>query len=250
MPRTVESKCPQCGGPVPVAEGHRYIRCNYCSAESFVDLTGAILHEVIRPSITRSRVPGLIKARATEAGWSEITVTSLRLVYEPVWELEGGDGRRVAISARAGLEGRFNLVRLPGGERIFADDRGGNGSDWLEPELAPESVPEVAARVIDRPVMVKRLRLIHRPVFVGQVTVADQSSDFQLDGATGDLFDIDWPVEASFRRRNLAWLATGAMIAAATFLPLAVGAVAVVAVGIVGVALLRRYPLSARAGAT
>lgn len=240
--QAVEPKCPQCGGPVAVAEGHAYARCRYCSAESFVDLTGAILHQLIRPSIGRARVPGLVKARAHEAGWSDAQVTSLTLRYEPVWELECTDGRRVPISARAGDEGRFNLVSLPGGERVFTEERGDHGSEWLEPELAPESVPEAAARAADRPMMVKQLRLIHRPVYAGHATIAGQQSDFQLDGATGELFDIDWPIAATYRKRHLAWLATLAMALAAAALPLPVALPVVAALAAISVVMLRRDP--------
>lgn len=241
MPRQApEPRCPQCGGPVAVAEGQVYARCRYCSAESFVDLTGAILHQVIRPSIGRARVPGLIKARAVEAGWRDVSLASLQLVYEPVWELESTDGRRVAVSARAGLEGRFNLVALPGGERIFADDRSPGDAEMLEPELAPESVPEVAARESDRPTIPKRLRLIHRPVYSGQVSIAGRTTGFQLDGATGELFDIDWPVATTFRKRNIVWGATAAMVVVAMLLPAALATMAVVAIGAVAAAILRR----------
>jgi len=230
--QTVEPRCPQCGGPVAVAEGQAYARCRYCSAESFVDLTGAILHQVIRPAIGRARVPGLVKARAAEAGWSDAHVTSIDLIYEPVWELECTDGRRVPISARAGYEGRFNLVDLPGGERSFAGDGDGAG-EWLQPELAPESVPEVAARATDRPLMIKRLRLIHRPVYTGRVSVAGKERGFLLDGASGDVFDIDWPVQASFRKRNAILLAALAVAIAAAALPLPAAAVAALTVATV-----------------
>ena len=222
-----------------VAEGHAYARCRYCSAESFVDLTGAILHQAIRPSIGRARVPGLVKARAREAGWGDARVTSLDLIYEPVWELECTDGRRVPISARAGYEGRFNLVELPGGERILTRDADG-AAEWLPPELAPESVPEVAARTIDRPVMVKRLRLVHRPVYTGRVSFAGGEREFLLDGASGRVVDIDWPVQASFRKRNTIWLTALAVAAAALALPLPVAGVAALAIAAVGAVLLQR----------
>jgi hypothetical protein len=239
-PQAPEPSCPQCGGPVAVAEGQLYARCRYCSAESFVDLTGAILHEVIRPTVGRARVPGLIKARAAEAGWRDVSLASLQLTYEPVWELEGTDGRRVAVSARAGLEGRFNLVTLPGGERIFVDEKASGSVEMLEPELAPESVPEVAARESDRPTIPKRLRLIHRPVYSGQVRIAGRTTEFQLDGATGELFDIDWPVETSYRKRNIVWGASAAMVILATLLPLALAAAAVVAIGAGAITTVRR----------
>lgn len=241
MPRQApEPRCPQCGGPVAVAEGQVYARCRYCSAESFVDLTGAILHQVIRPSISRARVPGLIKARAAEAGWRDASLVSLELIYEPVWELESTDGRRVAVSARAGVEGRFNLVTLPGGERIFADDRNPGAAEMLEPELTPESVPEVAARESDRPTIPKRLRLIHRPVYSGRASISGRTTEFQLDGATGELFDIDWPIETTFRKRNIVWGATAAMVIVATLLPLVPAAAAVVTIGAGAAVMLRR----------
>jgi len=213
---------------VEVPEGATYARCRYCSAESFVDLSGALLHQVIRIAVPRARVPGLVKARAREAGWADAVVAALTLTYEPVWEIESPDGRRLCISARPGPEGRFTLVRMPGGERAFVEpDAPRSAGEWLEPELAPESLAEVAARATGRPIAIKTVRLIHHPIYTGKVRVAGKTLEFRLDALSGEV-DVDWPVETTYRRRNLAWLITAAMVAAATFLPLPLAALAVV----------------------
>ena len=224
--------CPQCGGPVQVPEGAAYARCTFCGAESFVDLSGALLHQVIRPSVGRSRVPGLLQAEAIEAGWTDAEMTRLTLTYEPVWEIESPDGRRVSISARPGPEGRFNQVRLPGGERAFVDrSQRERSADWIEPELAPDSVAEVVARATGRPVAVKTVRLVHHPIYSGTIRVGNETHDFQLDAVSGEMADVDWPVRPSFRFRNQAWRATAIMVIAAAMLPLHYAAAAVLAVG-------------------
>ncbi len=233
--------CPQCGGPVDVPEGLAYARCGYCSAESFVDLSGAILHQVMRVAVPRSRVPGLVKARALEAGWPEASIERLDLIYEPVWEIESPDGRRVSISARAGDEGRFNQVVMPGGERAFVDIGAPTVSaELIEPELAPESVAEVAARETGRPIAVKTLRLIHRPIYEGQLQIAGKAYAFQLDALSGDTLDVEWPARATYRIRSRAWLATAAMIAAAALLPLPLAVGAVILIGAVTMWMLQR----------
>ncbi len=224
--------CPQCGGPVEVPEGATYAHCKYCSSESFVDLSGAILYQVVRPSVARSRVPGLIKSAAMEAGWPNATITRLELTYEPVWELESPDGRRLCISARPGPQGRFEQTLLPGGERGFVDPgQRDRSAEWFEPELAPESVAEVAARATGRPVAVKTMRLVHHPLYQGEVRVGEETHDFAVDAVTGAMHDVDWPVEPSYRFRNQAWRATAIMILAAALLPLHYAAIAVVVVG-------------------
>ncbi|HSG81767.1 MAG TPA: hypothetical protein VLC48_05945 [Gemmatimonadota bacterium] len=223
--------CPQCGGPVEVAEGIAYARCRYCASESFVDLSGAILHQVIRPTVARSRVPGLIKTGALEAGWPNATITRLDLVYEPVWEMESPDGRRLCISARPGPQGRFEQARLPGGERAFVDSgQRDRSAEWMEPELAPESVAEVAARATGQPVAVKTMRLVHHPMYEGEVRVGDQTEEFALDALTGELHDLDWPVKPNYRFRNQAWRATAIMTIGAALLPLQWAALAVLVV--------------------
>jgi hypothetical protein len=233
--------CPQCGGPVEVPEGAAYARCKYCSAESFVDLSGALLHQVIKASVSRSRVSGLVKARAREAGWRDAIVTSLKLSYEPVWEIESPDGGRLCVSARPGQEGRFAQVRLPGGERAFVEPGARDSSaDWIEPEVAPESVAEVAARATGRPIAVKTIRLVHRPIYTGQARVNGAAQHFELDALSGELSDVDWPVEATHKRRNAAWLATAVMVAAAALLPLPVAALATVIVGSLAARLISR----------
>jgi hypothetical protein len=230
--QALKPSCPQCGGPVDVPEGTVYARCAYCSAESFVDLTGALLHQAVKATIGRSRVPALVKARALEAGWPAVTVTHLDLVYEPVWEVESPDGRRLSIGARPGPEGRFSRVTLPSGERAFIDREGWDrAAEWIDPELAPESLPEVAARVTGRPVAVKTVRLVHHPVYVGKVRLADTAHSFRVDGVGGQLIDADWPANSTFTYRNRAWLATVAMVAIAAVLPLPAAAVIVIAVG-------------------
>jgi len=240
--QALNPSCPQCGGPVDVPEGATYARCKYCSAQSFVDLSGALLHQVIKPTIGRSRVPGLIKGRTLEAGWPDAAITDIKLIYDPVWELESPDGRRLQISARPGPQGRFAQVSLPGGERAFVEPGTRDSSaEWIEPELAPESVAEVAARVTGKPVAVKTIRLVHRPIYAGQVRITGEPRDFHVDAVSGELFDLDWPVQATYRNRNLAWLATAGMLAAAALLPLPAAAVVVVAVaGLTGRTLWRR----------
>jgi hypothetical protein len=224
--------CPQCGGPVEVPEGAAYAHCQYCSSESFVDLSGVILYQVVRPSVARSRIPGLLKAAALDAGWPDAAIIRLELTYEPVWEIESPDGRRLCISARPGPHGRFEHAQLPGGERGFVDPgERDKSADWIEPELAPDSVAEVAARTTGRPVAVKTIRLVHHPVYHGQVKTGEETHDFALDAVTGEVRDVDWPVQPSFRFRNQAWLATAIMILAAALLPLQWATLAVVVVG-------------------
>jgi hypothetical protein len=225
--------CPQCGGPVEVPDASGYARCTYCSAESFVDLSGAILHQVIRATVPRSRVAGLMQAAALQAGWPRAKVTRLDLAYEPIWEIESPDGRRLRISARPGPQGRFEQVVLPGGAREFVDRGQADASaQWTEPGLAPESVAEVAARVTGQPVAVKTLRLIHRPVYAGRVQVGQQIHPFRLDAASGELSEVDWRARPSYRIRNRAWLATAITAAAAALLPLPWAALAVLAGGV------------------
>lgn len=239
--QALNPKCPQCGGPVEVPEGAAYARCRYCSAESFVDLSGALLHQIIKPTVGRSRIPGLVKARSLEAGWPEAAITDLDLIYQPVWEVESPDGRRLQISARPGPGGRFDQVTLPGGERAFVEPEGrDSAAEWLEPELAPESVAEVAARVTGRPLAVRTTRLVHHPVYTGQVLIAGESRGFNVDATSGELLDLDWPVRATYRNRNWAWIATAAMIAAATVLPLPAAAVVVIVIGGLGSRMLWR----------
>lgn len=226
----LEPSCPRCGGPVEVPEGAAYARCGFCSAESFVDLTGAILHQALRAVVPRSRVPRLVSAAALEAGWLDPTLGRFELVFEPVWEIDRPDGQRLRIGARPGESGRFSLVELPGGERAFVDSREGDDGEWIEPELAPESVPEVAARVTGRPVMVKGLRLIHRPVYRGEVVLDGEHHGFTVDAVSGELVESDWPRRVTMERRNQFWLATAAMIVGATVLPIQIAAPAVVGI--------------------
>jgi hypothetical protein len=218
-----------------------YALCAYCASESFVDLSGALLHQVIRVAVRRARVPGLIKARALEAGHDDVSLANLQLCHEPVWEIESPDGRRVAISARPSPDGRFDEFRLPGGERGFVDPGAREAdAEWIEPDLAPESVAEVAARATGRPVVVKTLRLVHHPIYRGRLIISDEPFDFQLDAVSGALLDIDWPTRPSYRNRNRAWIAGLVMVAAATLLPLALAALAALLIGGLTAWLLQR----------
>lgn len=224
--------CPQCGGPVEVPEGAVYAHCTFCSAESFVDLTGALLTQVIRTSVGRGRVPGLVRARAREAGWADVTIADIDLVYEPVWELESESGARLRIGARPGPQGRFEEVNLPGGERALVKPGEREGADeWIEPELAPDSLAEVAARLTDRPVSIKTIRLVHRPIYSGRIRIDGQARSFRIDAVGGDVLNVDWPVRSTYRRRNQLLMATVAMVAIAALLPLPVAAAAVVVIG-------------------
>lgn len=231
--QALNPKCPQCGGPVVLPEGAAYADCKFCGTESFVDLNGALIHQVIRKTVRASRVPGLLKARAREAGFTDATVVQLKLVNEPIWEIESPDGRRTCIGARPGPEGRFDQVRLPGGERAFVGpaDRD-RAAEWEEPELAPESLPEVAARATGRPVALKTLRLIHHPLYRGVIRVDEKASTFQMDAVSGELIDVDWPARPRYSRRNRAWLASAIMIAVAALTPAQVAAPAVLVIGL------------------
>jgi hypothetical protein len=231
--QALNPKCPQCGGPVEVPEGVAYAHCKFCGTESFVDLSGALIHQVIRKTVRASRVPGLLKARAREAGYPDATIVRLKLVNEPIWEIESPDGRRVCIGARPGPEGRFDQVRLPGGERAFVQqEERDSAAEWEEPELAPESLPEVAARATGRPVAVKTIRLIHHPIYKGLIRAGEKTSTFQMDAVSGELIDVDWPVRPRYSRRNRAWLASTIMIAVAALLPAKFAAPAVLVIGL------------------
>lgn len=250
-PEALKHNCPQCGGPVTVAEGAAYAHCQYCGSEAFVDLSGALLYQVIKPTIGRSRAMRIVQTAAADAGWPDLKVARIELVYQPVWELELTDGSRLRISARPGPDGRFGLVDLPGGERAFVQPSARDRSaSWLEPELAPESVAEVAARTTGRPVSVKAIRLVHHPVYSGYTTLEEARYEVHLDALSGKLLDAAWPVSPSFQGRNHAWTATGVMVLAALFIPLPWSLVAVAIVGALAVrSLMKRGTPQAKAAA-
>ena len=206
-----------------------------------------IRHEMLRPTVTRARVPGRIQARAREAGWSDARVERLELVYEPVWELEGAHGTRVHVGARPDTHGRFPILEVPGGERarVETSEREERGVTWLGPELAPESAPEVAARALERPVASTGVRLLHRPVYHTNVTVAGERRVVLVDAVTGDVLDADWPARPSFTGRNRAWAALAAMTLSAFVLPLPWSAAAVLALGIGALTVVRARPAPA-----
>ena len=78
-PDALKPNCPQCGGPVPVPEGAAYAHCSFCGSESFVDLNGALLYQVIKPTVGRPRVQRLVQAAAHDAGWTGIRIDGLEL---------------------------------------------------------------------------------------------------------------------------------------------------------------------------
>lgn len=250
-PDAFKPACPQCGGPVPLPEGDAYAHCPFCGSESFVDLSGALLYQVIKPTVGLPRARGLIETEARDAGWPEARPGDLKLTYEPVWELELADEKRLRISARPGPDGRIDLIDLPGGERDFlSPGRRERGADWLEPELAPESVAEVAARATGRPVGLKSTRLVHRPAFVGDVVIGGVRYGVRIDAVSGRLIDADWPLQPRYGARNHAWTATAIMAVTALVLPFPWSLAAVAAVaGFALVSLSRRATQLARSGA-
>ncbi len=247
-PDALKPNCPQCGGPVPVPEGAAYAHCSFCGSESFVDLNGALLYQVIKPTVGRPRVQRLVQAAAHDAGWTGIRIDGLELTYEPVWELELANGSRLRIGARPGPEGRFGPVELPGGERAFVQpSQRDRSAAWSEPELAPESVAEVAARATGRPVSLKTIRLVHHPIFSGHTTIEGSRYDFRLDAVSGLLLNTEWPVRPTYSARTQAWTATLLMALAAAILPLAWSPLVVLAVGAYTIRSLTRRSATARA---
>lgn len=233
-PERLSRSCPQCGAPIGVPEGAPYVRCAHCGSASFVDLTGTLLHQALRPVVPRVQVPGRVRSRAREAGWPEAEMTGISLIYEPVWELEGARRHRVQVAARPGPEGRFAVVDLPAGERVFVEpDLHERRGDWLEPELAPEAAAEVAARSLGRPVAAASIRLLHRPVYQVRATIAGGERQVRVDAVTGELLNADWPARPTYRNRNRAWLAVGLMVAAAAAFPLPWSIPAVLVPGLV-----------------
>ena len=134
----------------------------------------------------------------------------------------------------------FAYVFAGSGRFLGASDPYRAPAEWIDPELAPESLPEVAARVTGRPVAVKTVRLLHHPVYVGKVVLADATHALRVDGVGGQLIDADWPVRSAFTYRNRAWMATAAMVAVAAVLPLPAAAVLVIAIGGLSARLLWR----------
>ena len=224
-------------------DGEAYAHCPFCESEAFVDLTGAVLYQVIKPSIGHSRAGRLIGSQARDAGWPDLRIADLELVYEPVWELELSEGRRLRIGARPASDGRFGVVDLPGGEREFIHpDRRDGSANWLEPELVPESLAEVAARAIGRPVSLQTVRLIHRPIYSGHCLLAGERYEVRLDAVSGELIAAEWPSQPTFGSRNMAWAATILMVLGAAIIPLPWSPIAVGAVGAFAFISLSRGP--------
>lgn len=187
--------CQQCGAPLPVAQGTRFVKCEFCGATNFVDKARAVFHYALKQTVRDTDALAALRrwmaGNATVKGLdTQAKIESPQFEYFPMWLIrtERNGAEKVFLEPAAALS-----ISALKGETIPAASLEPYDHEldaaaveptvpydamlkWLQDD---HQIPDAA---------VKEVSLVHLPLFVFKYEFKGERYTALVDAATSKVF--------------------------------------------------------------
>lgn len=139
----MEVTCKKCGGPLKLTERESIVKCKFCDSSLYVDFKGTTLTYVVDPLVTERGIEGLIrKGLADREIAADATVSNIKLIYLPYWEIKTADPNNKAVYVMGANPPLLSVEDISPitGQRRFLDDAAEPGRELVEPEISVEDL--------------------------------------------------------------------------------------------------------------
>lgn len=205
-------RCSQCGADFEAAAELRLARCPYCDTALFIDARGALIREMMLPTLSAQDAPHHLRrfmaGRETVAGLDrEAEIGQAQLEYFPFWAFTIRNNREERIvlkpAAPSSLQGLHRIDLPPGESRAWKEDLSGSA-----PVIEAEVPVDTALKWLKpAPDSIERVVLFHLPIYRLRYSYKNRSYEAAIDAVSGTVFPGDFPPKAEAPYIGVAALA-------------------------------------------
>lgn len=199
-PIATQIPCQQCSAPLPVEQGSRFIKCEFCGATNFVDKTRAVFHYALQQTVRDT--DALAALRRWMAGNQTVKgldtkaqIGPAQFEYFPMWLIrtEQNGGEKVFLEPAAALSiSALKGETIPAADLVPYDHELDVAAveptvpyeamlQWLKDE---KSIADTAIREVS---------LVHLPLFVFKYEFKGERYTALVDAATSKVFANIFP---------------------------------------------------------
>lgn len=192
--------CQQCGAPLPIEQGTRFVKCEFCGATNFVDKARAVFHYALKQTVRDTDAVAALRrwmaGNQTVKGLDRLAqIEPLQFEYFPMWliRVENQGAEKVFLEPAAALSiSALKGETIPAADLIPYDHELDAAAveptvpysamlDWLKQE---QKITETA---------IKEVSLVHLPLFVGKYAFKGERYTAIVDAATSRVFANIYP---------------------------------------------------------
>jgi len=189
-------KCTKCGAPNELDAGAKFVRCEFCESQIYVDKSGAGFFYVLPFQLNNDAANGVFRrwaAGSDKAKGLESTarVTAMKASFFPVFmfrrDIQGRENVYVEPAKSTTLPGMHSLKVPPGDLKVFDQKYDFGGVDLEEPNI------EMVAYLDRMPGEAKEQALVYFPTYTMNYDYEGGSYQIAIDGSSGEVFASTWP---------------------------------------------------------
>lgn len=180
--------------------GDRFVKCQYCSSQLFIDRSGAGFYYALPFSVQENDAVGIFRrwaggpARAKDLD-KLAQISSLKKQYFPVYlfkrEVNGVEQVYVEPAASTTLPGLHDL-KVPGGDlKIFDEKFSTNGAELINVDI------EMGAYLNSLPGRPKEQALVYFPIWRLDYVFEQRNYVVVISASSGEVFSGEFPTRSS-----------------------------------------------------
>jgi DNA-directed RNA polymerase subunit RPC12/RpoP len=193
---TVTIKCTKCGAPSDLDAGAKFMRCDYCESQIYIDKSGAGFYYVLPYQLDAAAADGVFRRWAAGSDKakdleSSASVVSSEATYFPVFmfrrDVDGRENVYVEPAKSTTLPGLHNLKIPPGDLKVFDQKYDFGGVELEDPNI------EMVAYLDKLPGEAKEQALVYFPIYNIVYDYAGSRYQVTIDGSSAEVFASIWP---------------------------------------------------------
>jgi hypothetical protein len=188
--------CTKCGAPNELDAGAKFMRCEFCESQIYIDKSGAGFFYVLPFQLDEGAANGVFKRWAAGSDKAADLEATARVVgttaqYFPVFmfrrDVQGKEEVHVEPAKSTTLPGLHSLKVPPGDLKVFDQKYDFGGVELEQPNI------EMMAYLDRLPGEAKEQALVYFPIYNVEYDYQGQRYQATIDGSSGEVFATSWP---------------------------------------------------------
>lgn len=193
-------KCPKCAAPVDFDAGAKFVKCNYCSGQIYIDRSGAGFYYALPYMVDEANAVGMFRRWAAGSTRAKdldrlAQIAGVKKKYFPVYMFKRDvGGKDVVFIEPAGsttLPGLHNL-KVPAGDlKIFDGSFDVGNAELIKPDI------EMLSYTNSLPGKPLEQSLVYFPIWKVDYVFNQKRYEVIIDGSSGEVFAAEFPQRSS-----------------------------------------------------
>lgn len=192
--------CPKCGAPVQYDAKDKFVKCNYCSTDIYIDKSGAGFFYILSFALSENDALGTFRRWAGGSTKAKdldklAQVAGMKKQFFPVYlfkrDVDGTDQVFVEPAGSTTLPGLHSL-KVPAGDlKVFDNKFDTAGVEMVKPDI------EMLPYLNQLPGKAKEQSLVYFPIYILDYVFDGKKWKAIISATTGEIFSGDYPKRSS-----------------------------------------------------